>query len=141
MSAEATVFKYQRPAELKRSKTIVDFFRGDIMNASVQVVREGGENNLHKHPTQDGFWMVLAGQVNFYGAGDKLLAELHPSEGIHIPRGFPYWFESTGETALELLHVVASVPGAVGPARVDVEGHKAEMADHVDAGARHVNAS
>jgi hypothetical protein len=30
-----------------------------------------------------------------------------PHEGIHIPRGFYYWFESAGEEQLELLQVEA----------------------------------
>ena len=36
-----------------------------------------------------------------------MIAELGPREGIHIPRGFYYWFESASDEVLELLQVEA----------------------------------
>ena len=38
---------------------------------------------------------------------DKVLAELGKHEGIHIPRGFYYWFESCSDEVLELMQVEA----------------------------------
>lgn len=103
---EPTVFKYTTP-QTEKPKTIVRLCRSDLLYSSVQVLKEGGENNLHAHNAQNGFWFVLSGKVRFYGEGDKVLAELGPREGIHIPRGFYYWFESTGDEVLELLQVEA----------------------------------
>lgn len=103
---EPTIFKYATP-ETEKPKTIVRLCRSDLLYSSVQVLREGGENNLHAHNAQNGFWFVLSGKVRFYGEGDKVLAELGPREGIHIPRGFYYWFESCGSEVLELLQVEA----------------------------------
>ncbi len=91
----------------EKPKTIVRLCRSDIMYATVQVLKEGGENNMHAHSGQDGFWFVLRGRAKFYGEGDKLLAELGPHEGIHVPRGFFYWFESSSPEVLELLQVEA----------------------------------
>ena len=68
----------------------------------MQVLQEGGENNMHAHPAQDGIWIVLKGRVKFYGKGDVVLAELGPLQGIHIPRGFYYWFESSSPEMLEI---------------------------------------
>jgi hypothetical protein len=45
--------------------------------------------------------------VKFYGEGDKLIAELKKTEGILIPRGFKYWFESASDEALEIIRVAA----------------------------------
>lgn len=125
---QPTVFKYERP-ETDKAKAFVRFFRGDIMRASVQVVNEGGENNLHAHPSTDGFWMVLGGRARFYGEGDAVIADLGVNEGVHIPRGFEYWFASSSEAPLEILHVTASVPGAEGGDRVDLEALKLSQED------------
>ena len=101
------VFKYERPP-LDRGKVVLRLARSDIMRANMQVLQEGGENNLHAHPNSDGFWLVLGGRVRFYGEGDVLLAELGKHEGILMPRGFKYWFESAGDETLEILQVSAS---------------------------------
>lgn len=106
---QATVFKYERPDSLERPKTMVRLFRADIARAEVQVIREGGENNLHSHSGSNGFWMVLGGKARFYGDGDEVLAELGPYEGVHIPRTFKYWFESAGDEVLEILHVTSNL--------------------------------
>jgi mannose-6-phosphate isomerase-like protein (cupin superfamily) len=86
-------------------KVITRLARTDRMLANVQVLKSGGENNLHSHKHLDGFWMVLAGRVRFYGEADEVVAELGPREGILVPRGFKYWFEAVGEETLELLQV------------------------------------
>ena len=103
---EPTIFKYTTP-QTEKPKTIVRLCRSDLLYSSVQVLKEGGENNMHAHNAQNGFWFVLSGKVRFYGEGDKVIAELGPHEGIHIPRGFYYWFESYGDEVLELLQVEA----------------------------------
>jgi len=103
----ATVFGYQTPASLEKGKGIVRLCRSDIVYSSVQVLQSGGENNMHAHPAQDGIWIVLKGRVKFYGKGDVVLAELGPLQGIHIPRGFYYWFESASPEMLEILQVEA----------------------------------
>ena len=51
--------------------------------------------------------MVLNGRARFYGEGDVLLGSFGPREGILVPRGSRYWFESEGEEILELLQVQA----------------------------------
>jgi mannose-6-phosphate isomerase-like protein (cupin superfamily) len=103
----ATLFGYQSPTDLQKPKSIVRLCRSDIIYSSVQVLKEGGENNLHAHSAQDGVWIVLKGRARFYGKDDVLLAELGPLQGMHIPRGFYYWFEKAGDEVLELLQVEA----------------------------------
>lgn len=101
----ATVFGYQKPATLEKGKGIVRLCRSDLCYATVQVLQSGGENNLHAHPAQDGIWIVLKGRVKFYGKDNAVLAELGPMEGIHIPRGYFYWFESASPEMLEILQM------------------------------------
>ena len=62
-------------------KAIVQLAGSDIIRGRVQVVREGGENNLHSHRGMDGFWMVLAGRVRFYGQVTSSLVSLVSMRG------------------------------------------------------------
>jgi mannose-6-phosphate isomerase-like protein (cupin superfamily) len=106
-STECTVFKYQKK-DSDRKRVAQVLCRSDVLFGAVSVIRSGGENNLHSHAKLDGFWFVLRGAARFYTTDDELLAELGPEEGILIPRGYPYWFESIGSEVLELLQVEAS---------------------------------
>lgn len=118
-------FRYRRPAgdEWHAGKAHVRLGNTDLVRASVQVLGEHGANNLHSHPRTDGIWFVLSGRCRFYGEDDVTLGELGRHEGITIPRGTKYWFESVGEEPLELLHISAtSRPGSEsGSDRVDHE--------------------
>jgi mannose-6-phosphate isomerase-like protein (cupin superfamily) len=106
---DAKLISYVRPV-LKDSqpKAVKLLARSDRAFLAVQVVREGGENNLHSHAHVDGFWFVLSGRARFYTTDDELLGEFGPLEGVLVPRGFPYWFESCGEDELEILQFEAS---------------------------------
>ena len=92
-------FRYEKPDEQSTDKAIVSLCQTDIIRGAVQVVREGGDNNLHSHTGMDGFWM---------------------------PRGARYWFESIGDEALELLQVVA-FDRSVKNRRVDVDARKFDI--------------
>ena len=106
-SPPPTIFHYKKK-ERKRGKLVHILCRSDLMTAAVQVIGRGGETNLHSHPTLDGFWFVLSGRARFYTTDDDVVAELGPDEGILIPRGFPYWFETASQEELEILQVEAS---------------------------------
>lgn len=118
----AKVFRYVTPP-LERPKGIVPLCKSDILFGAVQVVAKGGENNLHSHAGMDGFWFVLKGKARFYGDGDVLLGELGPFEGVFLPRGVSYWFESASEELLELLQVEAFAKGVTNT-RTDLEPKK-----------------
>lgn len=119
-------FRYDKPTEQSTDKAIVTLCQTDIIRGAVQVVREGGDNNLHSHTGMDGFWMVLKGRVRWYGPGDEVLGEFGLHEGIVMPRGAQYWFESIGEETLELLQVVA-FDRSVKNQRVDVDAQKFDV--------------
>ena len=106
MASAAQVFKYRRP-EFEGVKKSMLMCTSDLMRVHAQVVKTGGENNLHTHTGEDAFWLVLSGAMKFYGEGDKLIAELKKHEGIMVPRGFKYWFESSSDEPLEILRVSA----------------------------------
>ena len=121
-------FRYKKPDDLPGGKAIVHLAKSDIIRGRVQIVREGGENNLHSHKGMDGFWMVLKGRVRFYGPGDAVIGEFGPHEGILLPRGAQYWFEKIGEGDLEILQM-AAFEKSVKVERVDYEPQKLNLAD------------
>ena len=123
-------FSYQYPeADVGHSKAMVRLGRGGSVRGVVQIVKKnGGENNLHYHTDADSLWMVLKGRVKFYGAGDELLGEFGPHEGMITPRYFRYWFENCGDGDLELLQVGAfSAPTQKSSGRTDCEPQKYEL--------------
>lgn len=120
MVKPAGTFRYERP-EGDAPKEIAHLAHMDSFKADIQLVGEDGANNMHAHTGNDGFWMVLAGKARFYGDGDEVLDELEPNEGIVIPRGLKYWFESVGEEDLEILHVASF--------HETIEDHRIDHAD------------
>ncbi len=117
-------FSYKKPDNLRRGKGIVQLAQSPLIRGRVQIVQEGGENNLHSHTGMDGFWFVLAGKVKFYGPGDVLIGEYGKHEGILIPAGLEYWFESSDPNeALEILQMAGFEKG-VKATRNDVAAQK-----------------
>jgi mannose-6-phosphate isomerase-like protein (cupin superfamily) len=107
MSEDAQLFEYVQP-EFKTGKRAVRLCKSNRMIAAIQVVKSGGETNLHAHPHMDGFWMVLSGRARFYNDKTTVVAELGRHQGIFIPKGYRYWFESASEEPLEIMQVEAS---------------------------------
>lgn len=102
-----TTFDYDPNMPQKRKgKAYAKLVTSDVVMAEMQIVTEGGENNLHSHPATDGFWWVVRGCARFYDEHDQP-TEVHAEQGIFVPRGVPYWFEKGGDEPLHLLHVAA----------------------------------
>jgi len=122
-------FHYEKP-NTDRVKSIVTLVKGELVRLHVQVVKDGGENNLHYHTGSETAWMVLKGRVRFYGVGDEVIGEFGPHEGILIPSGARYWFEKVGDEDLELLQMVGyDRRDGARAERINVETHKEWMTD------------
>jgi len=80
-------------------------FKSDRAVSEVQIFEKGANNRLHSHLSEDGVWIVLEGQATFFGEGDRVMAELVRFQGLLIPAGTKYWFESTGDEPLQILRV------------------------------------
>jgi mannose-6-phosphate isomerase-like protein (cupin superfamily) len=128
--AKIRTFAYQKPADAKDRdgepmvKQIANVVRGDLVRLNVQIVKEGGENNLHYHTGGDTVWLVLKGGARFYGVGDKLLGELGPQGGILLPGGARYWFDKVGAEDLEILQIVCKESRAAQTQRINLDQHK-----------------
>lgn len=117
-----------QPQMVSRGKKGYSLFRTDILGATVQVVTEGGETNLHAHAGSDATWLVLAGQATFYGEGDKVVARLGRNEMLLIPRGTPYWFESSSREPLVIMRFSARAQDTIDK-RIDYTQRKEKPRD------------
>jgi mannose-6-phosphate isomerase-like protein (cupin superfamily) len=118
-----------RPQLLESGKTSSTLLRGQTISCGVQVIAEGGENNLHTHPNNEAIWLVMQGEAGFYTTDDKLVAKVGRYQAIYVPNGAPYWFENSNpEENLVILRLgarVADAPDQRG--RVDLSERKFAM--------------
>ena len=134
MAQDAVEFRHKTP-EFEGVKKTWQICNSDLMKVQVQVVKSGGENNLHTHTGEDAFWYVISGAVRFYGEGEKTIGEYRKGEGILVPRGFKYWFESASSEPLEILRVTAK-DQSIDNKRVDLAPQKDWMVRQNTFGAR-----
>lgn len=79
---------------------------GDSLWLKIKVYAKGGENQLHAHPYQDHSFIVLDGRARFHGPRGET-RELGRNEGIFLPAGCFYRFETISEEPLVLLRAGA----------------------------------
>ncbi|HWP56626.1 MAG TPA: cupin domain-containing protein [Candidatus Acidoferrales bacterium] len=94
----------------KKTERLIGHKDSDLLGLGMQVVLQGGETNRHAHTGQDAAWLVLEGRARFYGKTDDEVFELEPMEGIFIPDGQDYWFESASDKPLKILRMSARDP-------------------------------
>jgi mannose-6-phosphate isomerase-like protein (cupin superfamily) len=109
------------PQLLESGKQSHRLARNRDISCGVQVVSKGGETNLHAHSGVDEIWYVLAGEATFYGQGHTVIAKLARNEGLLIPHGEPYWFESSQPENLVILRFGAKIPDAGPDKRIDYD--------------------
>ena len=93
-----------------RPKKLRFLHKGSLLQVEMQLVGPGGETNLHAHTGQEETWIVLSGKARFHGREPGETWEIGPFDGVFIPQGTPYWFESVGDEPLEILRVSARDP-------------------------------
>ncbi len=78
----------------------------DLLSIKIKCYAEGGENALHTHPAEDHTFIVLAGKAKFFGK-DGEIGVLAKNQGILVPQGFYYKYESCGDEPLVVLRLGA----------------------------------
>jgi len=100
------MFSFARPNDVPEDQRAdVRLCKGEILRGTVQILPKGFANSLHYHPAAEGFWMVLSGQVRFYGHDSQFLGEFGPLGGVLIPRNGRYWFSQAGDEEAHLLQI------------------------------------
>ena len=133
-AAEALIhsFGFARPDiefPNEKKKIHVRLAGTNTVRASVQILNQGGENNLHYHPNMDLIYMVLKGRIRFYGPEDKVLGDYGALEGLLLPENSRYWFESVGDEEAYLLQIAGFPKGINAFKRIAVAPPK-----HADGG-------
>lgn len=108
-TAKPHTFTMETPY-LSEGRTDHKIAETDQLVLRMKVYAEGGENSLHAHKTEDHAFVVLEGQATFYDHVDEPTV-VRPYEGIMMPRGYYYRFESTGDRNLVILRVGRARPG------------------------------
>ena len=75
----------------------------DLLKIVVKVYASGGENAMHMHPYEDHSFIVLQGQATFHIGTDENVRVLDKYEGVMLPRGVNYWFQSSAPENLIML--------------------------------------
>ncbi len=102
---KAQVFSLKTPLLSEgRSNEVVA--QTDLLKLRVKVYAEGGENGLHTHHDEDHSFVVLQGQATFRDETDAATV-VNKYEGIMLPKGAFYYFQSSGDENLVLLRVGA----------------------------------
>lgn len=78
----------------------------DLMSIRIKCYAQGGENALHAHTAEAHAFIVLDGAAKFFGK-DGETSVLTKNQGILLPKGSYYKFESCGDGPLVLLRVGA----------------------------------
>ena len=78
--------------------------RAGEMTVAMKCYAEGGENALHAHLDEPHTFVILQGQARFWGQ-DGETGVFGRNEGILIPAGWYYRFESCGDEPLVILRV------------------------------------
>lgn len=133
---KAEVFKLQAPL-LSLGRTNHMLARTDMMSVMLKVYAEGGENAMHMHTKEDHIFVVLQGEATFHLEKDENTAVVTKNEGIMLPKGAYYWFQSSGDENLVLLRVGApaskqgDADGRMGPSGRPLLSNSAEN-KHID---------
>ena len=103
--------------------------RTDTVEVRAKVYAEGGENGLHTHTDEDHTFFILDGEATFYDPDDRPTV-VGRYEGLMIPAGAYYRFQSTGDTNLVLLRFGADLPVPEGTTpRLGIDGLPLEGKD------------
>ena len=102
---KAQVFSLKTPL-LSEGRSNLQVAATDLLKLRVKVYAEGGENGLHKHNDEDHAFVVLQGQATFHDENDTPTV-VNRYEGIMLPKGAYYYFQSSGDENLVLLRVGA----------------------------------
>ena len=107
----------------------------DFLTVRAKVYAEGGENATHTHRNEDHIFFVLAGQATFHlGRDGAETSVVNAYEGIMLPKGAFYRFESSGNENLVLFRVGAQYNDdrdRIGPDGKPLPGHSAAN-NHVE---------
>jgi quercetin dioxygenase-like cupin family protein len=121
---DASTFKIKTPC-LTGGRSHTPLARTDSAVVGLNYYAPGRKNTLHTHPGEDHAFVVLDGEATFYDKSGNATV-LKKGEGIMLPEGWYYWFQSSGDKPLALLRFTAYKSDRPKVKRVDVQGRSRE---------------
>lgn len=118
-AAAPTIFTLRDTQLLSEGRSKKTVAVADALEVQVKVYASGGENALHTHLEEDHVFLVLAGKARYHLGVEDNAVEIGPYEGVFLPKGAYYRFESIGEENLVLYRVGTATRG---DDRVDPSG-------------------
>lgn len=115
---KAQVFSLVGQEMLSQGRTTEILAQTGMAIVTAKVYAEGGENTLHTHTDQDHGFFVVAGEATFHDEEDNLTV-LGPYDGMLLPAGAYYWFQSSGEGNLVMLRFSSELESKGGAERED----------------------
>lgn len=131
---EAKVFSLRTPL-LTEGRTDTMLARTDLLTTRIKVYAEGGENAMHTHVHEDHVFVILAGEATFHLDREDNVVVVRKHQGVLLPKGAFYRFQSSGTENLVMLRVGAAATGPsrerIGPDGQPLAGKSSEN-KHVD---------
>ena len=117
-TVESLIPFHLRTAILESGRSHTYLAETENLSVVIKCYASGGENALHAHPNEDHVFVVLQGEATYHDSETKTLVLIH-NDGVAVPAGALYRFESSGDEPLVLLRVGAGNRadsyGRVGP--------------------------
>lgn len=107
----AQVFNLTTPY-LQQGITSDERAKSELLSVLIKVYADGGENRMHAHTHEDHSFIVLEGEATFHLDTEDNVRVVKPYEGVLLPKGTYYRFQSSGTGNLVMLRVGAAFPGA-----------------------------
>ncbi len=102
-------------------RTNIPMAASENMWVVLKTYASGGENELHAHPNEDHTFVILRGAARFYGPkGEEKVIGV--GEGVLLPRGTFYWFQTVSKEPMVLLRVGSSSADGDRFDRIDIDG-------------------
>jgi mannose-6-phosphate isomerase-like protein (cupin superfamily) len=105
---------------LSKGRSDYTLAKTDLISIRIKCYAQGGENVLHAHPAEDHTFVILAGAAKFF-AQEGEIKVLRKNQGILLPRGCFYKFQSCGDEPLVMLRVGAE-KDKIPATRIGIDG-------------------
>jgi mannose-6-phosphate isomerase-like protein (cupin superfamily) len=126
---EAQFFSLEAPL-LAQGRSDTTVAKTDLLRLRLKVYASGGENVLHLHPYEDHSFIILQGEATFHIGTEDEIKVLTKYQGVMLPHGTPYWFQSSAPENLVMLRAGAAEQwpneGRIGPDGHAIPGHSLE---------------
>ena len=120
----AEIFELKAPL-LSLGRSNLALATTDLMTLRLKVYAEGGENAMHYHTDEEHAFIVLQGEATFHLDTEENARVVQQWQGVMLPKGARYYFQSSGDENLVLLRVGA-------PGNRAVDGRRAPDGERLD---------